>query len=134
MSAYDIYAVSKKPQKPGNQPPRTYFSRPTRALSVSVEPSITMSPASKKMHLHNNDMLPVLREHYNADPNDPVFGTDKAVYMRESLRFSEKVRAELNKIWEWTDDDKSGTVDLEEYTRMFRAMYPVLYGVTGTYS
>ena len=68
-------------------------------------------------------MFDELRKVYNeAESNFIGLGTDlstnKSLLERESIFFSNDVRKALKEIWNWIDIDRSGDVDLDEYTRM----------------
>ena len=109
-----FFAVNNSmPAKPQNNFDR-YFAKPARSQSIATEDTSSAGLASRPM------MLSVLKKHYNQTGHeDSEFDSEQAVLQRESLRFHPEVRASLTLIWEWTDDDRSGNVDLAEYTRMF---------------
>jgi hypothetical protein len=91
-----------------------------------------------------NDITRILKDHFDAheasylnyDKDTHSYDMDlnslKSVWMRESIRFTPEIRAVLRNIWEWTDLDKDGNIDQEEYARMFEALYPFLYEVEAT--
>ena len=48
-----------------------------------------------------------------------------------SMRFSPKVRERLARIWYWADEDESGGLDIDEWTKVFIVLHEILNGYPG---
>ena len=86
-----------------------YLNHPERRHSVH-NPDLTVT---------TGDMIYILQLYYSTnDSEDPMFDSDYALLKRESMRFDPRIVKILNRIWVWTDLDRSGCVDKVEYVRL----------------
>ena len=71
----------------------------------------------------------LLRNYYRAEEaeEDNYFYTDRALLIRESMRFNPEIRHALENIWAWADKDGNGTIDEEEYCRLFLMLCKILW-------
>ena len=108
--------VWKSPEKTTSK----YLSKPRRRQS-------TVGVQDKK---DENYLMPMLKAYYKVGDADlsesKKYTSPKKLLEREALRFHSQVQAELNRIWEWADMDKSGSIDMQEFFRMYNVLYQVV--------
>jgi len=88
-----------------------------------------ISKSSSFGDITKENMFEELRTKYNVDEDstDP-FGNEKYLLLRESIRFSPRIRSLITMVWLAADDDSSGRLDKEEYLMLNQKLQVAVIG------